>query len=323
MSLKDIAKVILESNTIGISFHASPDGDATGSALALYNALKELGKDVYILSKEEVPEGFAFLPGAKEIDGRMPTPTYDTDLVIVVDCGNRDRVCANIEDFCGTLINIDHHVTNEMYGVINYIETKSAATAEIIYLLLKELGFAFDSKAEVFKTIGTCIFTGIVTDTGCFRHSNVTQRTHDISGELINVGVNNTEIYDKLFNNKPYEKVKLIGYALNKLELVLNNKVSFIELSKAEIDSFNLKNSDTSDIISIALGIKGVEVAVITKEDEDGVKASLRSKSNFDVRKVAEALGGGGHVKAAGLKLMNKSLEETKYRIIKEIEKEM
>ena len=253
----------------------------------------------------------------------MPRTTYDTDLVIVLDCGNMDRICARVDDFCGTLINIDHHVTNDMYGVINHIEPKSAATAEIVYLLLKELGYNFDSEEEIFQRIGTCIFTGIVTDTGCFRHSNVTKRTHTISGELIECGVNNTKIYDSLFDNKPYEKVKLMGYALSRLELLVNNKVSFIELSKELLDSVSLGNLDTSDIISIALGIEGVEVAVVTKEVEDGVKASLRSKADYDVRRVAEALGGGGHIKASGLKLMHTSLDEAKYKIIKEIEKEM
>ncbi len=323
MSLKDISKVILESNKIGIAFHASPDGDAIGSTLALYHGLKELGKDVYILSKEVVPDNLAFLPGSEEIDGDMPRTTYDTDLVIVLDCGNMDRICARVDDFCGTLINIDHHVTNDMYGVINHIEPKSAATAEIVYLLLKELGYNFDSQEEIFQRIGTCIFTGIVTDTGCFRHSNVTKRTHTISGELMECGVNNTKIYDSLFDNKPYEKVKLMGYALSRLELLVNNKVSFIELSKELLDSVSLGNLDTSDIISIALGIEGVEVAVVTKEVEDGVKASLRSKADYDVRRVAEALGGGGHIKASGLKLMHTSLDEAKYKIIKEIEKEM
>ena len=136
-------------------------------------------------------------------------------------------------------------------------------------------------------------------------------------------GVNNTKIYDSLFDNKPYEKVKLMGYALSRLELLVNNKVSFIELSKELLDSVSLGNLDTSDIISIALGIEGVEVAVVTKEVEDGVKASLRSKADYDVRRVAEALGGGGHIKASGLKLMHTSLDEAKYKIIKEIEKEM
>ena len=114
-----------------------------------------------------------------------------------------------------------------------------------------------------------------------------------------------------------------MGYALSRLELLVNNKVSFIELSKELLDSVSLGNLDTSDIISIALGIEGVEVAVVTKEVEDGVKASLRSKADYDVRRVAEALGGGGHIKASGLKLMHTSLDEAKYKIIKEIEKEM
>lgn len=323
MSLKDIAKVILEANKIGLTFHVSPDGDAIGSTLGLLNGLRELGKDVYVISREVIPDNLSFLPLGEEINGNTTEPVEGTDLVIVLDCGNVERICANLEGFKGKIINIDHHKTNDFYGDLNHVEEKSAATAEIIYILLNELGFKFKEYDEVLVRIGTCIYTSIVTDTGSFRHSNVTERTHKIAGELIGVGVNNTKIYNNLFDNKPYEKVKLMGEALSSLKLHLNNKVSFIKLPKELLESLGLANVDTSDIISIALGIKGVEVAVIIKEVEDGIKGSLRSKNDFDVSKVAEVLGGGGHTKASGFKLENISLEDAESKIILEIEKEM
>lgn len=323
MSLKDIAKVILEGNKIGLTFHVSPDGDAIGSTLGLLNGLRELGKDVYVISREVIPDNLSFLPLGEEINGNTTEPIEGTDLVIVLDCGNVERICANLEGFKGKIINIDHHKTNDFYGHLNHVEEKSAATAEIIYILLNELGFKFKEYDEVLVKIGTCVYTSIVTDTGSFRHSNVTERTHKIAGELIGVGVNNTNIYNNLFDNKPYEKVKLMGEALSSLKLHLNNKVSFIKLPKELLESLGLANVDTSDIISIALGIKGVEVAVIIKEVEDGIKGSLRSKNDFDVSKVAEVLGGGGHTKASGFKLENISLEDAESKIILEIEKEM
>ena len=323
MNFKEIAKVILESNRIGLTFHTSPDGDAIGSTLGLLNGLKELGKDVYVISREVIQDNLSFLPLGEEIDGGTPSPLNGTDLVIVLDCGNVDRICADLEDYEGTLINIDHHITNENYGTMNYVDTTSAATAELVYLLLEELGFVFSGKDDALERIGRCLYTSLITDTGSFRHSNVTERTHSIAGKLIGIGVNNNKIHNNLFDNKPYAKVKLMGVALSSIELLVRQKVSFIKLPKKLLESLNMGNVDTSDIISIALSIEGVEVAVVIKEVDDGVKGSLRSKADYDVRRVAEALGGGGHIKAAGFKIKNVSLEEAKNKIINEIEKEM
>ena len=323
MTLSDISKEIIESKKIGLAFHMSPDGDALGSTLALLNGLRELGKDSYVISREVIPDNLSFLPLSEEINGEVSEPIDGTDMVIVLDCGNYERICADLENYDGKLINIDHHISNEYYGDINYVESSSAATAEIVYLLLKELGFDFTIKSEETERIGRCIYTSIVTDTGAFRHSNVTERTHEIASKLIAIGVNNTKIYNNLFDNKPYEKVKLIGEALSDLKLLFDGKLSIIKLSKSLLNSYSLDNVDTSDVVSMALGIKGVEVSAILKEVEDGVKGSLRSKNDFDVRKIAEVLGGGGHVKAAGFKIKNVSLEEAYIKVINEIEKEM
>jgi len=323
MTLREISKVIIESNKIGITFHTSPDGDAIGSALALLNGLREIGKDVYIISREVIPDYLSFLSLGNEIDGATKAPSNGTDLVIVLDCGNVDRICADLDQYKGTIINIDHHISNEEYGKYNFIDDKAAATAELIYLLLKELNFAFNEKEESIEKIGNCIYTGLVTDTGSFRHANVTKRTHSIAGDLIYCGVNNSRIHNNLFGNRPFNKVKLMGIALSSLELLCSGKVAYIEISMKTLESLNLSNVDTSDIISIALNIENVEVAVVVKEAEDGVKASLRSKDKVDVRRVAEALGGGGHIKASGLKLKASSLDQAKAIIINGIEKEI
>ena len=238
MALREISKVIIESNKIGITFHTSPDGDAIGSALGLLNGLREIGKDVYIISREVIPDNLSFLPLGCEIDGNIKAPINGTDLVIVLDCGNVDRICADLDQYDDTIINIDHHITNEKYGKYNYIDDKAAATAELIYLLLKELNFVFNEEAESVEKIGTCIYTGLVTDTGSFRHSNVTKRTHSIAGELISCGVKNTKIHNNLFDNRPFNKVKLMGTALSNLELLCGGKVSYIEISMKTLEYF-------------------------------------------------------------------------------------
>ena len=323
MTLSQIAKFILESKKIGITYHVSPDGDAVGSVLALFNALKSLNKDCYILSKDTLSDNLKFLKGSDEVTGEITEPDDETDIVVILDCGNLERVSANLKKFTGTIVNIDHHLSNDKYGDINYIDSNAAATAEIVFELLNLMGINFDEANSVIKDIGTCMYTSIVTDTGGYRHSNVTERTHKISATLKKIGVDNTFIYQSLFDNKDFSRIKLIGKALSNMQLILNGKVALLELDKAFTEDLGIDIGDTSDIISYGLQIKGVEVTLLLKEVEDGVKASLRAKSYVDVRKIAEVFGGGGHIRASGIKIKNMSMEEAKYEILNEIQKEL
>ncbi|GAB6170127.1 bifunctional oligoribonuclease/PAP phosphatase NrnA [Clostridium carnis] len=323
MSLKDISRIILNSKKIGITYHVSPDGDAVGSALALLNGLRSLNKDAYLISKDTLSDNLKFLPLSDEVSGEIDCPVEGTSTVIVVDCGNFDRISANFKGYKGKLINIDHHISNDYYGDENFVDTTAAATAEVIFELLEILGINFDEENEITKSIGTCLYTSLVTDTGAFRHSNVTYRTHKIASILKKIGVNNTYIHQNLFDNKSFEKVRLMGKALNNMELLLDKKVSLIQIPMAYAEELGIEIQDTSDIISFGLQIKGVEVAVLIKETETGSKASLRSKTDFDVRNVAENLGGGGHIKAAGITLKGVCMDEAKDRILEQIEKEL
>lgn len=323
MTLSQIAKFILESKKIGITYHVSPDGDAVGSVLALFNALKSLNKDCYIISKDTLSENLKFLKGSDEITGEITEAVDETDVVVVLDCGNLERVSANLKEFTGTIINIDHHLSNDKYGDINYIDSNAAATAEIVFELLNLMGISFEKEDSVIKDIGTCMYTSIVTDTGAYRHSNVTERTHKISATLKKIGVDNTFIYQSLFDNKDFSRIKLIGKALSSMQLILNGKVALLEMDKNFTADLGIDIGDTSDIISYGLQIKGVEVTLLLKEVEDGVKASLRAKSYVDVRKIAEVFGGGGHIRASGIKIKNMSMEEAKYEILNEIQKEL
>ncbi|WP_294174699.1 bifunctional oligoribonuclease/PAP phosphatase NrnA [uncultured Clostridium sp.] len=323
MTLGQIAKFILEGKKIGITYHVSPDGDAVGSVLALFNALKSLNKDCYILSKDTLSDNLKFLKGSDEVTGEITEPDDETDIVVILDCGNLERVSANLKKFTGTIVNIDHHLSNDKYGDINYIDSNAAATAEIVFELLNLMGINFDEANSVIKDIGTCMYTSIVTDTGGYRHSNVTERTHKISATLKKIGVDNTFIYQSLFDNKDFSRIKLIGKSLSNMQLILNGKVALLELDKAFTEDLGIDIGDTSDIISYGLQIKGVEVTLLLKEVEDGVKASLRAKSYVDVRKIAEVFGGGGHIRASGIKIKNMSMEEAKYEILNEIQKEL
>lgn len=322
-TLEQIKVEILKSKRIGLSFHTSPDGDAVGSTLALLNALRYLGKDSYIISRDVISDNLSFLPLGNEIDGKTLVPKEETDLVIVLDCGNFERISADLSDYSGKILNIDHHISNENYGVYNYVDVTASATCEISYSLIKELGIDFSNKTDTEISIGCAVYTGIVTDTGSFRHSNVTQNTHNIVSELIELGIDNSRIHSNLFDNKPFEKVKLMGCVLANIELALNDTVAILQIPKELLQELGLENVDTADIVSIGLGIKGIEVSMVLKEVEDGIKTSLRSKNDVDVRKVAEVYGGGGHIKASGLMQKGITLEEAKNNLLNALKTEM
>ena len=318
MTISDIINIIKDSSEIGISFHSNPDGDALGSSLALLIGLRELNKKAYIISKDLVPDIYTFLPFANEVNNCTSDILQSTDCVIALDCGNIDRLSANIglENKQYTIINIDHHISNDYYGDYNYVDTTAAAVGEIIFQLLSPLGIALT------KDIATCLYTSILTDTGSFKHSNTTLNTHNIAGNLINTGIDFSEIYRKVYENKRLERVRLYGKVIDNIELLHDGSICIMYITQKMIDSINGDMSDTSDIISIGTSIDSVEVAVLIKETESGTKVSLRSKNKVDVRKIAETFSGGGHVRASGLAL-SLGAKEAKDVIVEAIEKEL
>jgi phosphoesterase RecJ-like protein len=192
-----------------------------------------------------------------------------------------------------------------------------SAMGEIVYQLLKLM------EVTVSKSIAACLYTSIITDTGSFRYSSTSKVTHAIAGELISTGIDFSRIHRKVYDDKPISLVKFTGRAIEKMEMV-NEKISVIKLIDKDFLDFGLDPTiNTSDIIALSLEVNTAEVAVLFKEAGDLVKVSLRSKSDIDVRKVAEKFGGGGHTKASGLTINNASLDEAVELVLKEIEKEL
>ncbi|EJO5348171.1 bifunctional oligoribonuclease/PAP phosphatase NrnA [Clostridium botulinum] len=319
MITNDILNKIMESNSIAITFHTSPDGDSLGSALGLLQGIRKLNKKAYILSTESVPETFKYLPCSEEITGDIKEPTKDTDCVIVLDCGNVERINAQLDlkNRQYFLINMDHHLSNDMYGDLNLVDTNAPAVAEVVYNILKELNINVD------KNIAACLYTSLITDTGSFRYPGTTSVTHTIAGELINTGLDFSSIHRKIFENKKYERLKLYGKALEEMYLE-DEKLCVIKITKKMLNELNMEDAkDTSDIISLGMQIGSVEVAVLFKEVEEGVKISLRSKEYVDVRKIAENFGGGGHIRASGAFIKGEALDIVEKILIEIIKKEL
>lgn len=319
MTMNNIIDAINQSSEIAITFHISPDGDSLGSALGLREALISFGKNAYIMSKEAVPYNLNFLPNSEIIDGSTFKVLPSTNLVIVLDCGDFKRINAEIdkENKAYTLINIDHHLSNEQYGDLNYVDPSCSSIGELIYSFLEKL------EVKITPNIATCLYTSIISDTGSFRYSSTTHLTHNIAGKLIDTGIDFSRIHRKVFDDKQFSMIKFLGRAIDNMKLV-KDKICLIKISSNDFVDFGLDSSiDTSHIIALGLEVKSAEVAVLLKESQDKVKVSLRSKDNADVRGIAEKFGGGGHTKAAGLTLSNVTLYEAEKLLLEEIEKEL
>lgn len=316
MIINQIINKIRESNRIAITFHTSPDGDSLGSSLGLLLGLRHFGKDVYIMCKEELPSTFEFLPQAFEIDGTVKGIKENTDCVICLDCGNIERLNFNVEELTNRafyLINIDHHLSNDLFGDLNHVNTNAAAVGEIVYQILRIMDI------EITKDIAECLYTSLLTDTGSFRHSNTTSVTHSIAGDLINLGLDFSEVHRKIFDNKKFEALKLQAMVMKEMYLTFNNKVCVMKLTKEMVEASGAGSGDASELVSLGTKINTVEVCLLIKEADDASKISLRSKSYFDVRKICEKFGGGGHVKAAGT-LLKMNVSEAEKTILKELE---
>lgn len=318
MIMNNILKAIKDSKNIAITFHASPDGDSLGSATALLQGLRALNKEAYILCKETVPENFKYLPLSSEITGENYEVQEATELVIVLDCGDFKRINADIDkdNRSYTLVNIDHHLSNEMYGDYNFVDTNAAAVGEIVYQMLQLLS------VKLTKDMGISLYTSLLTDTGSFRHSNTTSVTHTIAGDVINTGIDFSEIHRTIFDNKKFNRVKLYGKVIDSMTLELKGNAVFMYITKAMLEELGLESSDTSDVLIYGSMIQGVELVVLIKESDEGVKVSLRSKNKVDVRTIAEGFNGGGHIRAAGFAFEG-SVTTIKSKLMEILEKEL
>lgn len=318
MDLDKVINKIMKSNSIAITFHSSPDGDSIGSATALTLALRKLGKKCNILSKEKLSNTFSYIKIFDEVNGEDFEVPNETELLIVLDCGDVKRINANInlQNRNYEVINIDHHMSNEMYGDLNYVDTKAAAVGEIIYKVIEKLNILIDND------MAEGVYTSLLTDTGSFRHSNTTKNTHEVAGKIIDTGINFSEIHRKIFDNKEFNRIKLYGKVIETMTLECNSKAVFMILEQSMLEELNLENTDTSDLLMFGTKVASADVTVLIKEAEGGVKVSLRSKEKVDVRKVAEKFDGGGHMRAAGC-FIEKNPMECKKQLIDMLEKEL
>ena len=289
-SLAETGELLKAAKKLVIVSHVSPDGDTLGSSLALMHALCMLGKEVIMNVDDDISTVYSFLPGIAEYRRFAPEESVDADLLVIVDASSADRA-GNALDVVKSpaVLNIDHHKTNTRFADYLYLDSDAAATAEIIYSLLLEMGI------KLTRDIATCIYEGIYTDTGSFKYSNTTSRTLKTAAALLNYGVNPSLISDNM-ELKSRSQVEMLRKVLETLTFLKDGKIAYIEIPLELYDH----NVETDTFISYPRYVEGVEIALLFKQVEENLtRVSFRSKE-IDVAKIALSFGGGGHKKASG-----------------------
>ena len=315
MTLDNIIEEIKKAETIVLLTHESPDGDAIGSTLALYIALKEFGKNVDIIMPE-YSETYQFLPHIEDVKKESEIQHYD--LAISLDCGDIKRLNGFAKYFeeAKTTINIDHHSGNTMFADYNFVEPASPACAQTLIVVLEYLGIS------ITKEIGTCLLTGIITDTGGFKYPGITPETFEFVAELLKKGVNVSSVYRKALQIISRSKFELSRLAINRIEFLEDGKITFMYVTREDEESVHASIGDHEGIVEKGRDIEGVEVSIFLREMEEGYKVSLRSNDTVNVADVCLMFGGGGHVRAAGCTLKY-PFEQAKEKIIAKVKEHM
>lgn len=292
-TIQHICDAIRARRSFLITSHARPDGDSIGSQLAMAFALDALGKTVRIVNLDAAPDHYQDFPGMDRIE-IAPSVSTDADAVIVMECSDLSR--SGVAGLDGHfLINIDHHGGNRMYGAINWHDEARAACGEMVFDVIRALSVPLSVE------IATHIYLAILTDTGSFHHSNITPKTFDICRQTVEAGVNPAAMARRIFDSNSFGKLKLIGALLDDMQLVDNGRLAVMHLDDGMLARAGCTYNDTEGLINLPLTAREIQAVVFFKVAKDGsVRVSMRSKYDVDVRKVANAYGGGGHKNAAG-----------------------
>lgn len=317
-ALDDIQKALKTPQRVIITTHHKPDGDAMGSSLAWGHYLKKKGHQVHVITPSDYPEFLNWLPGNEDVivfsqqtKETIQKHINESTLICCLDFSSLARIETireMVEKSTARKLVIDHHLDPEPFADISYWDIKAAATCELIYELIERLGdvHSIDNK------IGTCIYTGIMTDTSSFRHPSTTKKVHEIAGVLIEKGINTSAIHRLIYDTNSESRLRLLGYVLlEKIIILPEYKTAYVALTAAELKRFDSKTGDTEGLVNFLLSIKDIVFAVILIDRTEAVKLSFRSIGDFSVNSLSKNhFSGGGHKNAAG-GISHESLEKT------------
>jgi phosphoesterase RecJ-like protein len=295
------AEVIRGSTEVAVCCHVAPDGDAFGSILALGRALEQQGKTVWMgwgSDQLTVPYSYGFLPGVEKLvpPDRVPR---EVETFVAVDCADVKRLEQLVPSFekAGTTVNIDHHLSNSVFGDVNLVDPDRASSCELVYELLRRLDIPVDPK------IATCLYTGVVTDTGRFQYSNTIPETLRVAAELRELGADHLTVAQRVYESASLAQLQILGQVLVRARLEDGVVYSWLETK----DLGDHGPDAAEDVIDVLRTVRDAQIAMLLKEQPDGSwKGSLRSRGGGDVSAVAKSFGGGGHAAAAGFTVHGK-----------------
>jgi phosphoesterase RecJ-like protein len=304
-----IINQLLSSNHVFLASHTNPDGDAVGSTIAMGILLSAIDKKITLYNESSIPAVYRFLPRVEMIENNI-NEANDFDTAIILDCGNLQRIgtAASMVNDISAIINIDHHISNDHFGHFQLIDTTASSTAEIIYRLIKKMGVAID------KTIATSIYTGVLTDTGSFRFSNTNQAAFAICQEMVEKGVDPSDVARNVYGRYSLGRIKLLNLALDSIEIFHNGKLSIMTITQEMLSKTGTRAEDIDGLINYARRIEDVKIAALIHEeknvrhnlkDSSQFHISLRSDGTVDVAAIAASFGGGGHITAAGFEVQS------------------
>lgn len=309
---KEIIAVLKKETAFFLATHISPDGDAIGSALALSSALESMGKEVYVYNKDRVPELYKFMPGHKRFRSGLKNAFTKNPVLLLLDCNSPERAGLEQYSFRRSVV-IDHHQTETDFGDIRWVVPGAAATGFMIFSLIKAMGVAFT------RDIATNLYTAIAVDTGTFRFSNTSSEVLNACAELIKAGADPSDIAECLYDGWEEDRFELLVMTLNNLEI--KKGIAMMHITKNMFEKTGTSSEDTENFSNFPRQIRTVKISAFFRDIGAGFwKASLRSKGNINVAKIAELYGGGGHRNAAGFKTRG-SLKAVKEKFLLTAEK--
>jgi phosphoesterase RecJ-like protein len=297
--------------------HVRPDADGLGAQLALHDALTALGKHPRVAIASRLPPRYAFLdPPRKVIEDFKPAAFADRDSVLILDTGTWNQLDAFGDWLKGSPLPravVDHHRTQDDLGGLRFVDVASESTGRLAHEVIRALG------ASVSPAAANHLFMAVATDTGWFRHPNATPRTFELAAELVTLGANPTLLYEQLYESAPLARLRLMGVALERLQVRAGGKIAYTEIFLSDYPATGAVPGDTEDLINYPRSVEGVEVALVFIEQPGGgTKVSFRAKA-VDVSKVAERFGGGGHKLASGART-NDPLPQTRDAVLAAVE---
>lgn len=314
LNVEQMAERLLDADNILVLCHKNPDGDTVGSGAALYHALRALDKTAAVLCSDPIPPTFGYT-NIHLYDGSFqPEAVVATDVASLQLFGEKNNVpeLARHVDFC-----IDHHSGNGGYADFTLLDATAAATAELVTRVIEAM------HVSITPLMADCLYTGLATDTGCFKFSNTTAYTHLVAARLIEAGARIAELNTILFDTVPRERMLAERMAIDNLEYHLNGQCALIYLTRDEIAESRVEPSDLEDLTGMPIRIAGVKVGVTLRQQPSGsYRISIRTVAGVDACAIARRLGGGGHNRAAGCELEG-NLENTKSAVLAEVESEL